>query len=55
MVRRTEGMSPVMLSAGKVEVSGIFVRGHLGVFCLGGICCLASLWVQMSLAGLATR
>ena len=55
MVRRTEGLGPVLLAAGKVGVSGILGRGQLGVFCLGGIYRPASLWVQMLRAGLATR
>ena len=54
MVRRTEGLAPVLLAAGKVEASGILDRGQLDVFCIGEICRLASLWVQMSRDGLAT-
>ena len=55
MVRRTEGLGPVLLAAGKVEVLGILGRLQLGFFCLGGICRPTSLWVQMSWSGLATR
>ena len=55
MVKRTKGLGPVLLAAGKVEVLGILGRGELGVFCLGGISRPASLWVQMSRARLVTR